>query len=47
MEHPKIATKLSKPKLITQQANKIKMYTESKYADRTLQLHVIKGHILP
>ena len=30
IEHPKIATKLSKPKLITQQTNKIKMYTESK-----------------
>lgn len=45
-EHPKNITKLSKPKLITKQQNKIKIYAESNAADRTLQLDIIKSHIL-
>ena len=49
IEYPKNVTKLSKPikqqKIITQQPNKTKVYTES--ADRTLQLDLIKRHILP
>ena len=45
-EHPKNITKLSKPKLITKQQNKIKIYAESNATDRTLQLDIIKSHIL-
>ena len=30
-----------------QQPKKIELYTESKTADRTLKLVLIKGHILP
>ena len=36
IEHPETVTKLSKPKDITQKLNKIKIYTESKAANRTL-----------
>ena len=36
-----------RPKIITQQLNKIIVYTESKAADCTLQLHLIKRNILP
>ena len=46
IEHPKTVTKLSKPikqpKIITQQPNKIKVYTEWKAADCALQLNLIK-----
>ena len=45
IKHPKTVTKLSKPIkqpiIITQQPNKIKVYTESKAADRMLQLRHI------
>ena len=49
MEHPKTVTKLLKPakqpNVITQQLNRMKDYTESETADRTLQLDLIKRHI--
>lgn len=35
-EHPETVTKLSKPKDITQKLKKIRIYTESKAANRTL-----------
>ena len=47
IEHPKTVTKLSKPKIITQQPNKIKIFTKSEATDLTLQLDIIKRHILP
>ena len=47
IEHRKTATKLSKPKIINQQPNKIKTYIESKAADCTLQSDIIKKRILP
>ena len=50
IEHRKTATKLWKPikqpKIITQQSSKIKVFINSKAADPTLQLNVIKRHIL-
>ena len=50
IEHPKTIIKSSKlikqSKIITQQPNIIKVYTKSKAADRALQLHLIKRHIL-
>ena len=50
-EHPKTFTKLSKfikkkTKIITQQPKKTKFYKKSKAPDLTLQLYVIKIHIL-
>ena len=51
IECQKNVTKLSKPiiqsKIITQQTNKIKVYTKPKAPDRTLQLDLTKRHILP
>ena len=50
MEYPKHVTKLSKPikqLKINYKPNKIKVYAESKPADRTLWLDLIKRHILP
>ena len=50
IEHPNTVTKLSRPikqpKIITQQPNKIKVYTESKAADCALQLDLIKINFL-
>ena len=40
-EHPKNITKLSKPKIITKQQNRIKIYADSKAVNRTLQLDII------
>ena len=49
-EHSKTSTKLSKfikkTKIITQQPKKTKFYKKSKAPDLTLQLYVIKIHIL-
>ena len=45
-EHPNTVTKLSKPKFVTQQPNKIKAHTESKATNGTLQLDIIKSHYL-
>ena len=51
IEYPKNVTNLSKPikqpKTVTQQPSKIKIYTESIAADCTLQLDIIRRHILP
>ena len=51
IEHPKTVTNLSKSikqlKIITQQQNKTKVYTESKSAYCTPRLEFIKRHILP
>ena len=44
-EHRKTITKLSKA--TTNQPNNLKIYTESKAANQTLQLDIIKRHILP
>ena len=44
-EYRKTITKLSKA--TTNQTNKLKIYTESKVANQTLQLDIIKRHILP
>ena len=38
---------MKQPKIITQQPNKIKLYTESKTADLTLQSGLIIRHVLP
>ena len=38
---------ISKPKIMTEKPNKISIYTESRTANRTLQLYIIKRHNLP
>ena len=50
IEHPKTVTKLLKlriQQILITHPNKIKVYADSKEADRTLQLDLIKKHNLP